>query len=156
MGKRIIQQRRGKGSLTYRVRKKAFIYRIGYPNISREAEIIKLIHSRAHTAPIAKLRILNKEAKESIFYVPAFEGAARYAFERANELGGNPLVISGLMDEENWTVRHTYELANGEFFVVNGVWLPKKGLDWHQLNPYGKGLSKEFFDEFDPKKLLTK
>ena len=92
----------------------------------------------------------------SFFYVPAFEGAARYAFERANELGGNPLVISGLMDEENWTVRHTYELANGEFFVVNGVWLPKKGLDWHQLNPYGKGLSKEFFDEFDPKKLLTK
>lgn len=67
MGKRIIQQARGKGSLTYRVRKKAFKYKIGYPKSEGEAQIVKLIHSPAHSAPLMKLKI----GKET-FYLPAF------------------------------------------------------------------------------------
>ena len=70
MGKRIIQQARGKGSLTYRVRKQAFIYKIGYPQGKGEAEIISLIHSPAHSAPLMKLKV----GKE-IFFNPAFNGA---------------------------------------------------------------------------------
>ena len=60
MGKRIIQQARGKGSLTYRVRKKAFNKKIGYPSKQGEAEIIAIVHSAAHSAPLAKIKIDDK------------------------------------------------------------------------------------------------
>ena len=71
MGKRIIQQARGKGSFTYRVRKKAFLYRIKYPISEGEAEILKIIHSPAHSAPLLKVKICN-----DVFYGPAFNGAS--------------------------------------------------------------------------------
>ena len=70
MGKRIIQQARGHGSLSYQAKKKAFIYKIKYPMSVGEAEIINIIHSTAHTAPLMKLKIMNE-----IFYNPAFNGA---------------------------------------------------------------------------------
>lgn len=70
MGKRIIQQARGHGSSTYRVRKKAFIYKIQYPkNLSGIGTIVKLLNSAAHTAPLAKIA-----TKEGSFYIPAFKG----------------------------------------------------------------------------------
>ncbi|MBS3099947.1 50S ribosomal protein L2 [Candidatus Pacearchaeota archaeon] len=68
MGKRIVSQARGHGSMTYRVRRKAFIYRIGYPNYSGEATILKLINSAGHSAPISKIK-----AGNIIFYNLASE-----------------------------------------------------------------------------------
>lgn len=71
MGKRIISQARGKGSLTYRVRKKAFQHKIHYPVMQEgEAEIIKIIHSAGHTAPLLKIK-----ANNEIFFNPAFNQA---------------------------------------------------------------------------------
>jgi large subunit ribosomal protein L2 len=68
MGKRIISQARGKGSLSYRVRKKAFVYKIEYlPLREGQARVIKLIHSAAHSAPLMKMQTGNK-----IFYNVAF------------------------------------------------------------------------------------
>ena len=52
MGKRIISQARGKGSHTYRVRKKAFRYKVKYPMQEGEAKMIKLLNSSAHSAPL--------------------------------------------------------------------------------------------------------
>lgn len=70
MGKRIISQARGKGSFTYRVRKKAYIRRVGYPMSSGDAEILKLVHSPAHSAPLVKAKIGNE-----VFFNVAFNGA---------------------------------------------------------------------------------
>ena len=68
MGKRIIVQRRGKGSNTYRVKKNAFRYKIGYPKVlSGEGVVLKLIDSAAHSAPIAKIKY-----SDGVFYLPAF------------------------------------------------------------------------------------
>lgn len=68
MGKRIITQRRGRATSTYRVRKKAFKYRIQYPKkISGEGKVLRLINSAAHTCPLAKIK-----TSEKMFYVPAF------------------------------------------------------------------------------------
>jgi large subunit ribosomal protein L2 len=62
MGKRIIQQRRGKGSLTYRVRKKAMAIKPGYlADLNGEWEVVNLIASAGHSAPIA--RFVNKAGK---------------------------------------------------------------------------------------------
>jgi len=59
MGKRIIQQARGHGSLTYRVRRRAYRYRIGYPLAEGKAKVVKLVNSPAHSAPLAKIQIGN-------------------------------------------------------------------------------------------------
>jgi large subunit ribosomal protein L2 len=70
MGKRIISQARGKGSHTYRVRKNAFKYKVGYPMHEGDAVILKILHSAAHYAPLLKTKIMDE-----IFYNVAFSGA---------------------------------------------------------------------------------
>ena len=70
MGKRIISQARGKGSLSYQARKRAFIYRVKYPRGTGEATVRALLHSAAHSAPLIHA-IMGKES----FYNVAFEGA---------------------------------------------------------------------------------
>ncbi len=69
MGKRIIQQARGHGSFTYRVRRKAYKYRLEYPSSSGVGRVVRLFNSPAHTAPLAKIRV----GKE-IFYNIAVNG----------------------------------------------------------------------------------
>lgn len=55
MGKRIISQRRGKGSHTYRVRQKASVCSPGYISVDGgEFECIRLRSSPGHSVPIAK------------------------------------------------------------------------------------------------------
>jgi large subunit ribosomal protein L2 len=70
MGKRIISQASGKGSKTYRVRRIAYRYKRAYPKeISGEGTVLKLLNSRGHTAPLAKIK-----CDQGIFYIPAFRG----------------------------------------------------------------------------------
>ena len=70
MGKRIIQQARGHGSMTYQAKKKAFVYRIQYPKkLEGEGTVVKILNSSAHSAPLAKVIY-----SEGSFYIPAFKG----------------------------------------------------------------------------------
>ncbi len=69
MGKRIIQQARGKGSSTYRVNKTVFRIRLQYPrDLSGEGTVLKLVNSGAHTCPVAKIKY-----DKGTFYIPAFK-----------------------------------------------------------------------------------
>lgn len=65
MGKRIIVQARGHGSKTYRVRPKAYKFKVGYPSKEGIGEVKKIFHSSAHYAPLAKIKI----GKEVFFNV---------------------------------------------------------------------------------------
>jgi len=68
MGKRIIVQARGKGSFSYRVRRKAFKYRLKYPSeLNGEGFVSGLINSTGHTSPIAKIKWAG-----GVFFIPAF------------------------------------------------------------------------------------
>mgnify|MGYP000001706224 FL=1 len=68
MGKRIIQQARGHGSSTYRVKRKAFRYRIKYPKkLEGEGIVVKLLDSGGHSAPLAKIK-----SEKEVFFIPAF------------------------------------------------------------------------------------
>jgi large subunit ribosomal protein L2 len=71
MGKRIIQQARGKGSSTYRVRKSAFKYKLQFPSrieyTDKKAIVTKLLNSSAHSCPLAKISYMKNS-----FYIPAF------------------------------------------------------------------------------------
>ncbi len=113
MGKRIVSQARGHGSLVYRVRRKAYRYKIGYPDISVEGKtkIIKIIHSAGHSAPIMKMQLL--ENKKIIFYNLAFQNAFE---EQEIEIGkeikeGN---IIKLKDSEIGTQVYNIESKPGD------------------------------------------
>ena len=70
MAKRIIQQARGKGSGTYRVRRAAFNHRMQYPtSLQGEGTVVRLMNSSAHSAPMAKVQY-----NSGIFFMPAFKG----------------------------------------------------------------------------------
>lgn len=70
MGKRIIQQARGHGSFSYRVRRNAYKFKIKYPNnLTGEGVVFELMNSSGHTAPLAKIRY-----NQEFFYIPAFNG----------------------------------------------------------------------------------
>ncbi|MFQ5531657.1 MAG: 50S ribosomal protein L2 [Candidatus Nanoarchaeia archaeon] len=70
MGKRIIVQRRGRGSNTYRVSKKSFRYKLQYPKkLEGQGIVVKLFNSSAHSAPLAKVSY-----SRGNFYMPAFKG----------------------------------------------------------------------------------
>jgi len=89
MGKRIISQARGKGSLTYRVRKKAFKHKIRYLGKSGgDGEIVKLIHSAGHSGPLAKVKM-----GDDVF----FNLAALGAYEGQKISLGNGLEIGSVV-----------------------------------------------------------
>ena len=71
MGKTLIQQARGKGSFTYRVRRSAYRYEINYPPYGTvgKFKVIGLINSPCHSAPLAKLVINGKD-----YFIPAAQG----------------------------------------------------------------------------------
>lgn len=70
MGKRIIQQARGHGSFSYRVRRNAFRFKLKYPReLIGEGKVLQLFNSAGHSAPLAKIRY-----DKGIFYIPACKG----------------------------------------------------------------------------------
>ena len=95
MGKRIIQQARGKGSSTYRVSKKAFRYKLQIsPNLTGEGKVTKLLNSRAHTCPIAKV-----VSDKGTFYIPAFKNmfeGQTISFESKEIKDGNVLKLKDI------------------------------------------------------------
>ena len=106
MGKRIIQQARGHGSGTYRVRRSAFRYKLKYPaNVLGKAIVIKLLNSAGHSAPIAKIRFVQKndnKIRDEIFYVPAFKGM----FEGQEVFfGGKEIKDGNILNLENIPIK---------------------------------------------------
>lgn len=75
MGKRIIQQRRGRGTSTYRSHSFRFAGKLSYNTYNKEGviagEIIDIVHSKGHSAPLLKVKYEN--GKEAL--MPSFEGA---------------------------------------------------------------------------------
>jgi large subunit ribosomal protein L2 len=88
MGKTIIQQARGHGSFTYRVRRRAYRYEINYPGLEVQGKfkIISLLNSPAHTAPLVKFVINSKD-----YYIPAAQGI--YEGQEV-EIGSNVTTIA--------------------------------------------------------------
>ena len=73
MGKRIITQARGHGSLTYRVRRKAFSHKVSYPRMEGEGEMVKLVNSAGHSAPLAKI-VVDKRTFYNLAHEKMFQG----------------------------------------------------------------------------------
>jgi len=95
MGKRIIQQARGHGSFTYRVKRKAYKCKLGYPRgLEGEGTVVKLFNSAGHSAPLAKVTC-NKKA----FCIPAFKNMVegqRISFDEKEIKQGNIMQLKDL------------------------------------------------------------
>jgi large subunit ribosomal protein L2 len=119
MGKRIIQQRRGRGTLTYRSRKKAFRIKISYPQKEGEAEILKLLNSPGHTAPIAKIKIGKK-----IFYNVAGDGLIE---GQKISIGGNVINTGNILKLKDIPIGtpifnvETFEGSGGKLVRASGL-----------------------------------
>lgn len=79
MGKRIIQQRRGRGTSTYRAHSFRFAGRSAYNAYSKDdiikGTIVDLVHSRGHSAPLMKVKYENGRETGRIALLPAHSGA---------------------------------------------------------------------------------
>lgn len=105
MGKRIISQARGHGSLSYRVRRKAYSMKPYYPlKLDGEWEVIAMKTEAGHTSPMVKLK--NKEGK--IFY--NFAAKNIYVGQKINFGGKKDGDISLLGNLENGTKIFNIEL----------------------------------------------
>ncbi|MFH1451599.1 MAG: 50S ribosomal protein L2 [archaeon] len=132
MGKRIIQQRRGKGGHVYKVRNKAFTIRPGYPSdLSGEWKVVKLIPSMGHSVPIA--RFLNKEGKSFC----NFAVNLLYVGQKIKVGGNKPGDINKLEDLKNGT-----EIFNIESKPKDGGKFVRTGGNFATVAVKEKGLVK--------------
>lgn len=138
MGKRIIQQRRGRGGHTYRVQQNSFLFNVKYPaDLEGEWTVVNLHSTKGHSTPIAKL--MNSSGK--IFYNFATE--LLYVGQKINFGGSKNGDISKLGDLKHGTkifnienVRNDggkFVRAGGNFAEVVSregdkvkVWMPSK------------------------------
>jgi large subunit ribosomal protein L2 len=120
MAKRIITQARGKGSSTYRVKKKAFIYKIGYPStLSGTGVVERLFSSAAHFAPLAKIRY-----SDGFFYIPAFKNMAegeKISFEGNEIKDGNVLRLKNIPIKTNIYNIESKPKDGGKFIRTAGI-----------------------------------
>ena len=117
MGKSTIPQARGHGSLTYQVRSQAYKHRIGYPLYTGEVEIISLIKSAAHSAPLMKLRTKSNVVssnKQEIFFLPAFNGAIVGESIKFNSNEFLPGYVSAIKSIPTGTRIYCIELRPGD------------------------------------------
>ncbi len=117
MGKRIIQQRRGKGGHTYKTREKASRVRPGYLyDLGGEFKCVKLTSSVGHSAPIAKF--MNKEG----VVFSNFAVDLLYVGQRINIGGQNHGDIAKIGDLKNGTEIFNLEHnpGDGGKFVRSG------------------------------------
>ncbi len=95
MGKRIIQQARGHGSFSYRVRRNAYKFKLKYPKkLEGEGIVFELINSSGHTAPLAKIKY-----NQEFFYIPAFNGmieGQKIMFNNKEIKDGNVLMMKDI------------------------------------------------------------
>jgi large subunit ribosomal protein L2 len=119
MGKRIIQQRRGRGTHTYRSRKKAFRIRVSYPQGEGKAEILRLVNSPAHTAPLIKVKLGKK-----IFYNVAASGLIE---GQQVEVGGKNIESGNIMKLKDLPIGtlifniETYKGSGGKLVRSSGL-----------------------------------
>lgn len=114
MGKRIIQQRRGKGSLTYRAPSHRYKAAIEYPTYTQEmikGEIQKLLHSTGFTAPLAKIRLSNGKIFFNLASEKMIEGQDVTLGTEAAVIEGNVLPLSKIPEG---TLVYNIEIQPGD------------------------------------------
>ncbi len=95
MGKRIIPQRRGKGSQTYRSPSHRHLAVSRYPKTQESiGEVVEIHHSPGHTAPLAEIKFDNGETAFMLANHGLWEGEEIELGPKAEVKAGNILPLS--------------------------------------------------------------
>jgi large subunit ribosomal protein L2 len=118
MGKRIIAQARGHGSFSYRVRRNAFRIKLKYPReLNGEGEVVGLVNSPGHSAPLAKIRYEN-----GTFHIPACKGMIEGQKIIFNSTEANPIKDGNIMQLKDIPIKtYIYDIeakpGDGGIFI---------------------------------------
>ena len=118
MGKRIKSQARGHGSFTYRVKRKAYRYKIKYPTeLKGNGLVVQLINSPAHSAPLAKIKY-----EKGIFYIPACKGMVegQKIFFEGNEIKDGNILKIGEIPIKTSIYNIESQPGDGGIFIKTG------------------------------------
>ncbi len=122
MGKTIIQQARGHGSIRYRSTKQAYAISAIYPeiNFSGKGQVLKLINTRCYSVPVAKIQVNHK-----IFYNLAtdglFEGQEIEIGENSQLKEGNILPLNKMPIGTSIFNIETYPGSSGKLVRTAGT-----------------------------------
>ncbi len=114
MGKRIISQRRGRGTTRYRNHGHSSKGSVSYPVVSKEllhGEIVDLVHCPNHTAPLAYVLFENGEKGLALASEQLRVGAVVAVGSGAPAVSGNVLPLSEIPEG---TLVHDLELRPGD------------------------------------------
>ena len=111
MGKKLIQQRRGKGSPTYRAPSHNYKAEVKHYSLDTKGIVVDLIHCPAHSAPLIEVKYLTGEKNFSL--APrGIKVGDEIAIGPENELNvGNVMSLSNIPEG---TLVHNIELRPGD------------------------------------------
>ena len=120
MGKRIITQRRGRGSSTYRAPSHRYNYSLEYPKTNEKltGTIIRLLHDQARTSPIAVVEFNNKERINIPAPLNIREGSTIYY--NLNQTPGSILRLSEIPEGTEIYNIESIPGSNGKFCRTAG------------------------------------
>ncbi|MBS3139412.1 50S ribosomal protein L2 [Candidatus Woesearchaeota archaeon] len=108
MGKRLIQQRRGHGSLTYRT--PGFRYKAEVSHLTQSGTVVDLLHCPAHSTPLMEIAYANGDRTRTV--APEGITVGDYLSVDSTELrSGN---VMSLKDIPEGTLIHNIELRPGD------------------------------------------
>jgi len=111
MGKRLIQQRRGRGTHTYRSPSFRFAGKAELPHLDSSGTIIDLIHCQGHTAPLMEVLYLSGEKVLAIAPENIKVGDELSVGEESTIKEGNVLSLKNIPEG---TLIHNIELRPGD------------------------------------------
>ena len=114
MGKRIIQQRRGRGSPTYRAPSHRYKAAINYPTYSQEmvkGKLQKLLHSPGFSAPLAKIRLDSGQIFFNLACENMVEGQDIFLGAESEIIEGNVLPLAKIPEG---TAVYNIEIQQGD------------------------------------------
>ena len=111
MGKRLIQQRRGRGTLTYRSPSHRFKGKVKHHPIETSGKVIDLVHCAGHTTPLMEITYLTGERGLSFAPVGIVVGDEISIGEGVEIKKGNVLPLREIPEG---TLVHNIELRPGD------------------------------------------
>ena len=122
MGKTIIQQARGHGSLRYRSTKQAYTISAIYPeiNFSGKGHVLKLINTRCYSVPVAKIEV-NKKIFYNLAASGLFEGQEIEIGENSELKEGNILPLNKMPIGTSVFNIETYPGSSGKLVRTAGT-----------------------------------
>lgn len=122
MGKTIIQQARGHGSLRYRSTKQAYVISAVYPELGFEGKgvVEKLINVICYSAPVAKIKV-NNQVFFNIASTSLFEGQEVEIGKNAQVKEGNILPLSSIPLGTSIFNIETFPGSSGKLVRTSGI-----------------------------------